>query len=155
MKSAIAALLFSLAAAPVLGQTTASAPQDPKAQALYEFMMARRLESNGDAPGALASLERAKKLDPQSGEISAEIAGYYYRQNKAVEAVASAEEALKLDKDSGEAQSILANVYSAWAEGSAPPPPGQTPTSTRDRAIEHLNAIQGSPPLARNPQPEL
>lgn len=151
MKSAIAALLFSLAAAPVLAQTTASAPQDPKAQALYEFMMARRLESNGDAPGALASLERAKKLDPQSGEISAEIAGYYYRQNKAVEAVANAEEALKLDKESVEAHSILANVYSAWAEGSAPPPPGQTPSSTRDRAIEHLNAIQGSPLMATNP----
>src|SRR6185503_9995407 len=57
----------------------------------------------------------------------------------------------KLDKDSVEAHSILANVYSAWAEGSAPPPPGQTPTSTRDRAIEHLNAIQGSPLMATNP----
>jgi tetratricopeptide (TPR) repeat protein len=151
MKSAIAALVFSLAAAPVLGQTVASAPQDPKAQALYEFMMARRLESNGDAAGALASLERAKKLDPQSGEISAEIAGYYYRQNKAAEAVRNAEEALKLDKDSVEAHSILGNVYSAWAEGGAPPPPGQTPASTRDRAIEHLSAIQGSPLMATNP----
>ncbi len=42
-------------------------------------MMARRLEAAGDAPGALAALERAKKLDPQSAEISAEIAGYYAR----------------------------------------------------------------------------
>ena len=151
MKFATAAAVVLMAVTPAMGQTVASAPQDPKAQALYEFMMARRLESNGDAAGALASLERAKKLDPQSGEISAEIAGYYYRQNKAAEAVANAEEALKLDKDSVEAHSILANVYSAWAEGSAPPPPGQTPAMTRDRAIEHLNAIQGSPLMATNP----
>src|SRR5215212_6017255 len=99
MKSLIAAVLLSLAATPVLGQTIASAPQDPKAQALYELMMARRLESNGDAAGALASLERARKLDPQSGEISAEIAGYYYRQNRPTDAIVAAEQALKLDQE--------------------------------------------------------
>src|SRR5687767_10271584 len=63
----------------VASQTAVIQPSEPKAQALYEFMMARRLEAAGDAPGALAALERAKKLDPQSAEISAEIAGYYAR----------------------------------------------------------------------------
>ena len=48
-------------------------------------MMARRLEAASDKAGALAALERARKLDPQSGEISAEIAGYYCRQNRAAE----------------------------------------------------------------------
>src|SRR5690349_9049658 len=151
MKTLYAALAVLLAVSPAVAQTTASAPADPKAQALYEFMMARRLESEGDSAGALASLERAKKLDPQSGEISAEIAGYYYRQNKPAEAVANAEQALKLDKDSEEAHSVLGNVYAAWAEGSAPPPPGQSPASTRDRAIEHLSAIVGSPLMLTNP----
>lgn len=151
MKSYLAALVCVLMAAPAFGQTAATAQDDPKAQALYEFMMARRLESTGDNAGALAALERAKKLDPQSGEISAEIAGYYYRQNRATEAVAAAEEALKLDKDNVEAHNVLGNVYSAWAEGGAPPPPGQTPASTRNRAIEHLTAIQGTPLMATNP----
>ena len=155
MKSYLAACVCVLAAAPALSQTTASAPADPQAQALYEFMLARHLESAGDNPGALAALERAKKLDPQSGEISAEIAGYYYRQNRATEAVAAAEEALKLDKDSDEAHNILGNVYAAWAEGSAPPPPGQTPASTRDRAIEHLTAIYASPLMATNPNMQM
>lgn len=151
MKSYLAAFVCVLAAAPALAQTTASAPADPKAQALYEFMMARRLESTGDNAGALASLERAKKLDPESGEISAEIAGYYYRQNRPAEAVTAAEQALKLDKDSVEAHSVLANVYTAWADGDTPPPAGQTPATTRARAIEHLSAIQGSPLMATNP----
>jgi tetratricopeptide (TPR) repeat protein len=148
----VRALVFSLlAATPAVAQTVATPQPDPKAQALYEFMMARRLESTGDAAGALASLERAKTLDPQSGEISAEIAGYYFRRNRATEAVAAAEQALKLDKDNEEAHNILGSIYSSWTEGAAPPPPGQTEASTRAKAIEHLTAIQNTPLMATNP----
>jgi tetratricopeptide (TPR) repeat protein len=146
------AVLFVLVAVtPALGQTATAPPSDPAAQALYEFMMARRLESSGDEAGALAALERARKLDPKAAEIPAEIAGYYYRQNRPAEAVAAAEQALKLDNANVEAHNVLGTVYSAWAEGGAPPPPGQTPASTRAAAIEHLSAIQGSPLMATNP----
>ena len=155
MKCVLAAGLVVIAVTPALGQTVATAPTDPKAQALYEFMMARRLESSGDNAGALASLERAKKLDPESGEILAEIAGYYSRQNKFPEAIAAAEQALKLDKNSDEAHNILGTVYANWADGGAPPPPGQTASSTRARAIEHLTAIQGSPVMATNPNMQM
>jgi tetratricopeptide (TPR) repeat protein len=158
MKFYLAALVGVLSAVPVSGfagtqsgQPAATAPVDSKAQALYEFMMARRLESAGDNAGALASLERAKKLDPQSGEISAEIAGYYYRHNRFADAVAAAEQALKLDKDSTEAHSVLGNIYANWADGGAPPPPGQTEAAARTRAIEHLAAIYDSPLMATNP----
>ncbi len=105
------------------GQTVAAPPTDPKAQAQFEFMMARRMESAGDNAGALASLERARKLDPEAAEIPAEIAGYHYRQNRPTEAVAAAEQALKLDKNNVEAHNILGTVFSAWAEGATPPPP--------------------------------
>ena len=132
-------------------QTVASAPQDPQAQAQYEFMMARRLESAGDMTGALAALERARKLDPGAAEIPAEIAGYYYRQNRPADAIAAAEQALKIDKDNVEAHSVLGNVYSSWADGGAPPPAGRTQASTRDAAIEHLSAIQNTPLMATNP----
>jgi tetratricopeptide (TPR) repeat protein len=151
MKSHLAALVCVLAAAPAGGQATASAPADPKAQALYEFMMARRLESAGDSAGALASLERARKLDPQSGEIPAEIAGYYFRQNRHADAVAAAEQALKLDQDNTEAHSVLGNIYANWADGGSPRPAGQTEAGTRAKAIEHLSAIQGSPLMSTNP----
>jgi tetratricopeptide (TPR) repeat protein len=146
-----AAVVVMVTAGPAFAQSAAVAPPDARAQALYEFMTARRLESAGDNAGALAALERARKLDPQAAEISAEIAGYYFRQNRASEAVAAAEQALKLDKNNVEAHNVLGTVYSAWAEGGAPPPPGQTPATTRTKAIEHLTAILGSPLMATNP----
>jgi tetratricopeptide (TPR) repeat protein len=146
-----AALVLIVTAGSALAQTAPAPQTDPKAQALYEFMMARRLESSGDAAGALAALERAKQLDPGAGEIAAEIAGYYFRQNRTAEAVAAAEQALKLDKDNVEAHNMLGTIYSNWAEGSAPPPPGQTATSTRKTAIEHLTAIFETPLMATNP----
>ena len=146
-----AVVLIFFAATPALAQTVGSAPQDPKAQAQFEFMMARRMESSGDLAGALASLERARKLDPAAAEIPAEIAGYYYRQNRPTDAVAAAEQALKIDKDNVEAHNILGTVYSSWADGSTPPAAGQSPVSTRDAAIEHLSAIQNTPLMATNP----
>ena len=134
-----------------LMQAVAASPSDPRAQAQFEFMMARRMESAGDLPGALASLERARKLDPRAAEIPAEIAGYYQRQNRPAEAIAAAEQALKIDKDNVEAHNILGTVYSSWAEGGTPPPTGQTQASTRAAAIEHLTAIQNTPLMATNP----
>ena len=151
MKCACAVVFLLAAAAPSVGQTVASAQPDPKAQAQFEFMMARRMESTGDMAGALASLERARKLDPEAAEIPAEIAGYYYRQNKPTEAITAAEQALKIDKDNEEAHSVLGNLFSAWADGGAPPPAGQTQASTREAAIEHLSAIQNTPLMATNP----
>ena len=54
-----------------------------EAQAYFEFLLARRLEAQGDTAGALEALKRAQALDPQSAEILAELAGFYARQNKA------------------------------------------------------------------------
>ncbi len=135
---------------PAMSQT-AAVPVDPKAQALFEFLMARRAESEGDNAAALAALERARKLDPDSAEISAEIAGFYSRQNRMTDAVVAGERALKLDKDNEEAHHVLALVHSAWADGAAPLPPGQTIAAARASAIEHLLAIQHTPLVATNP----
>jgi tetratricopeptide (TPR) repeat protein len=150
-----AALALLLTAGPALAQTVAPAPQDPKAQAQYEFMMARHMESAGDMAGALAALERARKLDPQAAEIAAEIAGHYHRQNRPGDAVTAAEQALKLDQNNVEAHNILGTIYSMWAEGGAPPPAGQTQSSTRAAAIEHLSAIQNTPLMATNPNMQM
>ena len=150
MKFACAAVALIVSVTPALGQIVA-APADPKAQALYEFLMARRMEAAGDTAGALAALERARKLDPGSAEISAEMAGYYSRQNRSTDAVAAADAALKLDKNNVEAHSVLAMIYSAWADGAEKPPAGHTQASARASAIEHLTAIQGTPLMATNP----
>jgi tetratricopeptide (TPR) repeat protein len=143
-------VLVLAVSSPAPGQT-AAAPSDPKAQALFEFLMARRAEAAGDTAGALAALERARKLDPASAEVAAEIAGYYSRQNQSEAAVAAANEALKLDKDNIEAHQVLATIYSAWADGAERPPAGQTQAAARTSAIVHLSAIQNTPVMATNP----
>jgi tetratricopeptide (TPR) repeat protein len=147
--------LACIVAAPAAAQTPGPAPADPKAQAFYEFLLARRLEAAGDTSGALAALERARKLDPESAEIPAEIAGYYSRQNRATDAVVAAQQALKLDKENEEAHNVLGLIYSAWAEGSIQLPPGLTQAQARTAAIEHLTAIQGTPLMATNPNLQL
>jgi tetratricopeptide (TPR) repeat protein len=151
MKFASAALVLVLVATPALAQTAAAPADEPKAQALFEFLMARRAESEGDNAGALAALERARKLDPNSAEVAAEIAAFYSRQNRMTEAIAAAEAALKLDKDNVEAHNVLALVYAAWADGAAPAPSGQSVAMARTKAIEHLTAIQNTPVMATNP----
>jgi tetratricopeptide (TPR) repeat protein len=144
-----AAILVVATAMPALAQT--AAPADPKAQALFEFLMARRMEAEGDTAGALAALERAKALDPGAAEIPAEMAGLYSRQNRSADAVTAAQHALTLDSGNVEAHHVLAMVFSAMADGAAPPPAGQTAATVRRSAIEHLTAIQATPLMATNP----
>lgn len=145
--AALAAVLMGL---PAAAQSTSqpSPVAQTSAQAYYDFMLARRLESNGDVKGALAALDRAEKLDPKSAEVLAERAALYARQNQGPQAQQAAERALQLDKGNVEAHRILALVYSAWAEGAGQPPAGTTAESARDRAIEHFRAIRSSPAMA-------
>ncbi len=120
----------------------------PSADAYYEFMLARRLESGGDTKGALAALERAQKLDPSSAALHAERAGLYARENDGEAARKAAEAALAIEPGNVEAHRILGLVYSAMSEPGAPATAGETPASLRKKAIEHLRAIQKSPVMA-------
>ena len=65
--------------------------------AYFEFLMARRLEAQGDQAGALAALERAAAADPASAEVRAEIASFQLRRNRRTDAETAALQALKLD----------------------------------------------------------
>jgi tetratricopeptide (TPR) repeat protein len=147
LRFVLAVALVSIVAAPARAQTTApSAP--PPAQAYFEFMLARRLEAQGDTTGALAALERAQTLDPRSAEIFAEMAGFHARQNDGDKAIAAAEKALTLDANNTEAHRMLGLVYSAMAESGAPLKPEQSPAKLRSAAIEHLSKIQDTPAMA-------
>ena len=151
MVFARAVLLALVVASPVVAQTTDAAAGQSRAEAFYEFMMARRLDAAGDAQGALGALNRARALDPGSAEIVAELASYYARQSNPVLARSNGEEALKLDADNVEAHHVLALLNAAWAEGAAPPPAGLTPADARRSAIEHLTAILRTPLVATDP----
>ena len=120
---------------------------DPTAQAYFEFLLARRLEAQGDNDAAQQSLQRAIKLDPKSAELNAELAGFFARQNKATEAMEAARRALTLDANNVEAHRMLGLVLAALSDGGTPPP-GRTQAQLRTEAIEHLTKIFETPSVA-------
>jgi tetratricopeptide (TPR) repeat protein len=148
----VLALLIAAASA----QTVTAQPATPsKAEAYYEFMMARRLESQEDFSGALAALKRALALDPSSAELQSELAGYYARRNDGEAAVRAAQAALEIDPANIEAHRVLGLVYSAWAEAFVPPPGGRSEESLRADAIAHLSRIADTPAMATDPNLQL
>ena len=140
----LALVLFSGTA----GAQPVAVPAQPPAEAYFEFLLARRLEAQGDTAGALEALKRAAALDSKSAEINAELAGFYARQNKGEEAVAAAERALAIDPKNIEAHRMLGLVFAAWSDGGAAAPRGRTVAEWRAKAIEHLTAIFDTPLVA-------
>src|SRR5918992_383690 len=90
----VAGLLAGALASPAVAQA-----QDP----YFEFLMARRLEAQGDNAGALAALVRAADADRTSAEIRAEIAAFQLRHNRREDAEKAAREALVLEEGNVEA----------------------------------------------------
>jgi len=123
-------------------------PGTASADAYLQFLLARQLETQGDAAGALEALKRAEALAPGSAEVVAEMASLYARQNKATDAIAAAERALKIDPKNVEANRLLGLLFAAWSEGAATPPPGRSQAQLRAAAIEHLSRILETPAVA-------
>src|SRR5262245_14861041 len=98
----------------------------------YEFLIGRRLESQGDARGAIAAFERAAAAAPKAADIRAEIASYYLRQNRAADAERAAREALTLDDGNTEAHRVLGLILSAS-------------DSKMAEAITHLERVMATP----------
>ena len=97
-------LFLAFISAPLFAQ----ASTDP----YYEFLMGCHLEEQGDTLAALEAFERAVKLAPTSSTLHAEIAAFYFRQNRSDEAKKFAREALDLDSKNIEAQRVLGLVLS-------------------------------------------
>jgi len=115
------------------GTAAAQAPE-----AYFEFLMARRLEAQGDQAGALAALERAAAADPASAEVRAEIASFQLRRNRSGDAESAALEALKLDDMNLQAHRVLGLIYAAHVDAmNARTPQAQVDAAAR-QAITHL-----------------
>lgn len=104
----------------------------PAADSYYDFLIGRRLESHGDATGALAAFERAAAVAPRSAEIRAEIAAYHMRQEQPQEAEKAARDALALDDDCIEAHRVLGLLI-----GGA--------TDRMTEAVTHLERVFATP----------
>jgi tetratricopeptide (TPR) repeat protein len=135
-------VLLSLAIlpAPAVASQAAQAPEreTSTADAYYLFMQARQLEKNGDVKEAIATLQRAIRIEPGSAELRAELASIYARQNMAVDALDTAEEALKVNPDNREANRLIGSIYAALAEQNRPLRPGDDVSAYPSRAIAAL-----------------
>ena len=85
-------------------------PDHRRADAYYEFLVARHLEGEGDNPGALAALQRAAAAEPKSAEVRAEIAAFQLRHNQRGEAEKAAREAIAIDENNMEANRVLGQI---------------------------------------------
>src|SRR5688572_27270888 len=88
-------------------------------QAYLSFLMARRLEAEGDNSGALNALKRAAAADPRSAEIHAEMAGFHLRHNERNEAETAAKAALAINPDNVGANRALGLINAAAVEGAS------------------------------------
>ncbi|MDQ3169562.1 MAG: tetratricopeptide repeat protein, partial [Acidobacteriota bacterium] len=93
------------------------APASARGEAYYLFLHARKLEGEGDIEGAIAAHKRALVLVPDAGEVRAELAGVYARQNRIADAVVEGQAALALDPGNREAHRILGFAFGSLAEG--------------------------------------
>jgi tetratricopeptide (TPR) repeat protein len=111
----------------------AQAPADT----YYEFLLARRLEADGDVKGARAALDRAAAADPKSAEIRAEIASLHLRRNERAEAEKAAKAALALDDKNVEGNRVLGLLYAAAADTTGERPNPQAAANVK-QAITYL-----------------
>ena len=131
-------------AAMLVGTPSVSLAQAPT-DTYYEFLLARRLEADGDVKGARAALERAATADPKSAEIRAEIASLHLRRNERAEAEKAAKAALALDEKNVEANRALGLIYAAAVEATTERTQSQqTATYIRDGITYLERAAAGS-----------
>jgi tetratricopeptide (TPR) repeat protein len=118
-------------------------------QAYLAFLMARRLEAEGDNSGALAALKRAAAADPKSAEIHAEMAGFHLRRNERPEAEAAAKAALAINPDNVGANRALGLINAAAVEGTTgPDSAAKIQTSLRDAIMYLERAVRAAGPTA-------
>ncbi len=107
---------YPLLVAGLVAAATATPAAAQSGDAYYDFLMARRLEAQGDNPGALAALERAAAADPKAAEVKAEIASFQLRRSKREEAEKAAREAIALDEENTEGHKVLGLIFAATAD---------------------------------------
>ena len=136
MRPTALALLIAGLAFPAF--SAAQTPPPAAAGAGYYFLLGRHYESTGDIDKAIAAHKEALRLQPESAELRAELAGVYARQDRAVEAVDTAEEALKRDPSNREANRIVGSIYAALSEQRRSLRPGEDPALYVPRAVAAL-----------------
>lgn len=113
--------------------------------AYFEFLMARRYESEGNNQAALAALERASTASPASAEVKAEIAAFHFRRNQRPEAEKAARAALAIDEKNVEANRILGLLLTGVVEAAGDRGQTAQTTAALNDAIVYLERALAVP----------
>jgi tetratricopeptide (TPR) repeat protein len=131
------------------GEPPATQAPDRVAEAYEQFLRAHLFQQDENTESAIAAYKRAMALDPTAGDIPADLAALYLRENRATEAMAAAEGSLKMSPKNREAHRVLGTLYASLASGAPETPRDGGREAAREnltRAIHHLEqAIE--PPL--------
>ena len=131
--------LWLAPARPAAAQPAADDVAATRAEAYRLFLHGRHLESAGDVEGAVRAYREAAELDPESGELLAELSSVYARRNENDEAVAVARESLERDPENQSAHRILGLIFAARASD-------RSGTAEDARvAIRHLEQARETP----------
>jgi tetratricopeptide (TPR) repeat protein len=138
--------VIAATAATAAAQRPAAPPRPvaPSADAYAQFLLASRLEDDGNAEGAIAAYQRAMGLDPKAAEIVAALADLYLRQDRASDAIATAERALQIAPNNLEAHRVLGTVYASMAT-SVGRRGREVQRENLDKAITHLEQATARP----------
>jgi len=131
--------------------TPLSALAQASTDTYYEFLLARRLEADGDVKGARAALDRAAAADPKSAEVRAEIAALHLRRNERADAEKAAKAALAIDDKNVEGNRVLGLLFAAAADASGERNSAQA-TANVKQAITYLENASAGTTVTADPQ---
>src|SRR5918995_4319056 len=108
----------------ILAQALPAPPASPSerpapgetAAAYYQFLLGGHLESEGELDRAMAAYREAARIDPESAEIRAELAGFFARRGRIDDASREARAALALDPANHEANRILGSILASLTD---------------------------------------
>ena len=135
--------LRRLASAVVLLLSLGGLAEAQVRDAYFEFLMARRLEAQGDHAEAREALERASAADPTSAEVRAEIASFELRRDERDDAKREALQALRLDDANRVAHRVLGVIYADEVEAMNARTPRAQVNARARQAITHLERATG------------
>ena len=136
-------VVLAVMAALFIGTPLSALAQAP-ADTYYEFLLARRLEADGDVKGARAALDRAATADPKSAEIRAEIASLHLRRNERAEAEKAAKAALAIDEKNVEGNRVLGLLSAAAADATGERSAPQAAANVKDAIMYLERAAAGT-----------
>jgi tetratricopeptide (TPR) repeat protein len=128
--------------APLRAAEPAAAAPD-RAQAYFQFVLGQQARIEGRTAAAIEALRRAQRLDPQSGEIRAELARLLREGERFDEALAEAREAVRLSPDDADTRRILALLYRDQAQNAPSAHDALRKAAEQYEAVARLEAADG------------